>query len=135
MMKPKVIKLSSYARGVHLITDKIVAELDKLPESGLLHLFLQHTSAGLTLGENSDPDILKDLRDALDALAPENKSYRHNSEGPDDMPAHIKQTLTGHSLMIPIIAGKPALGTWRGIYLCEFRNNGGSRKIVATVLP
>ena len=101
---------------------------------GILHLFLQHTSAALTINENADPDVRHDLAMALDRLVPESWPYSHTAEGADDMPAHVKAALVGHSLTIPITNGKLALGTWQGIYLCEFRDSGGPRKILATVL-
>lgn len=108
--------------------------LPALPEKGLLNLFIKHTSAGLAINENCDPDVLHDFEKWFSHSVKENKPfYRHNDEGPDDMPAHIKSTLTGHSVTIPITGGQLNLGTWQGIYLCEFRNRGGGRKLVATV--
>jgi len=100
---------------------------------GLLHLFIQHTSAGLALNENADPDVLRDFAMAFDRLAPESWPYRHTAEGPDDMPAHVKAVLVGSSLTLPVRDGQLALGTWQGIYLCEFRDHGGSRRLVATL--
>jgi secondary thiamine-phosphate synthase enzyme len=122
--------------GNQIITDSV---LDKLPEIknvkiGMLNLFLMHTSAGITLGENFDSDVLKDLRNYLDKIVPEGKNlYLHNAEGPDDMPAHIKSHLIGQSLNIPISNGRLSLGTWQGIYLCEFRSGSKTREIVATI--
>jgi secondary thiamine-phosphate synthase enzyme len=100
---------------------------------GLLHVFLQHTSASLTLNENADPDVRVDLESSLNAIAPEDFPYEHTIEGRDDMPAHMKASLMGSSLTIPISDGRPALGTWQGIYFCEHRNHGGSRRIVITL--
>ena len=101
---------------------------------GLLHLFIQHTSAGLALNENADPDVRRDFALAFDRLVPEDWPYRHTVEGPDDMPAHVKAALVGSSLSLPVKDGKLQLGTWQGIYLCEFRNDGGARRLVATIM-
>ena len=126
--------LPSYARGFHLVTDVIGQHLGSLPENGILHLFIKHTSAGLTINENADPSVRVDFESIFNRLVPENEPYlTHTFEGPDDMPAHIKSTLVGASVTIPISNGKLNLGTWQGIYLCEFRNNGGRRKLVATI--
>ena len=106
-----------------------------LPQTGLLHLFIQHTSAGLTINENADPSVRVDFEQIFNKLVPENMSFlTHTMEGPDDMPAHIKAAMVGSSVSIPISQGQLNLGTWQGIYLCEFRNHGGSRKLVATIL-
>lgn len=122
-------------RGMHLITDEIAAQLPELPETGVLHLFLQHTSAALTLNENADPDVRCDLEAVFDRLVREREPYyTHTLEGDDDMPAHAKSTLTGASLMIPVTRRRLNLGTWQGIYLCEFRNGARGRRIVATVI-
>jgi secondary thiamine-phosphate synthase enzyme len=127
--------LSPYDRGFHIITNEVLEHLGGLPESGILHLFIQHTSAGLTINENADPDVLADFETFFNKLAPEHlPGIVHTMEGPDDMPAHIKSSLVGSSISIPIENHNLALGTWQGIYLCEFRNRGGARKIVATVL-
>jgi len=116
-----------------LITDIIRKQL-KFPESGILHLFIKHTSAGLTINENYDPTVLDDFETSFNILAPENMDYyTHTIEGSDDMPAHIKSTLTGSSVSIPVTDGKLNLGVWQGIYLCEFRNGNRARKIVATI--
>jgi secondary thiamine-phosphate synthase enzyme len=132
----KIIQLRPRPRGMHLITDEIASQLPELPDEGLLHLFLQHTSAGLMINENADPSVRIDLEAAFDRLAPENHpSYTHTMEGPDDMPAHIKAALGGISLMIPVRGKRMALGTWQGIYLCEYRIRAGSRSIIATLLP
>lgn len=105
-----------------------------LPHTGLLNIFVRHTSCGLTINENADPDVQTDLDSILDRLVPENQPYyEHTTEGADDMPAHAKSSLTGVSLTVPIINGRLGLGTWQGIYLCEFRNYGGPRTIVATI--
>ena len=129
------LTLRPQSRGFHLITEEI---LDKLPELsdytvGLLHVFILHTSASLTINENADPDVQPDLELAMNHIAPENLPYIHTMEGPDDMPAHVKASLMGSSVTIPITAGRLALGTWQGIYLCEHRNRGGGRKLVLTV--
>lgn len=122
-------------RGCHLVTDEVVRHLPALPPSGLLHLFVKHTSCGLCINENADPDVRSDLASILDHLVPEDQSYYdHTMEGSDDMPAHAKSAMVGVSLTIPITGGRLNLGTWQGIYLCEFRNHGGGRRIVATIL-
>lgn len=112
-----------------------MASLPELREVriGLLHLFIQHTSASLSINENADPDVPADLERSLSAIAPEDFPYRHTLEGPDDMPAHVKASLLGCSLTIPIRDGRLCLGTWQGIYLCEHRQQGGRRRIVATL--
>lgn len=122
-------------RGFHLITDEITENLSSLPREGILNLFIKHTSAALSINENYDPDVRTDLNSIFNRLVKENEPYyQHTLEGSDDMPAHAKSTLVGVSLNIPITKGKLNLGTWQGIYLCEFRNHGGKRKIVATVI-
>ena len=122
-------------RGMHLVTDEIAAQLPELPETGVLHLFLQHTSAALTLNENADPDVRCDLEAVFDRLVREREPYyTHTLEGDDDMPANAKSPLTGASLMIPVTRRRLNLGTWQGIYLCEFRNGARGRRIVATVI-
>lgn len=129
------IVLPPKRRGMHLITRDILERLGPLPESGLLNLFVRHTGCGLTINENYDPAVRHDLARVLDRLVPDGtEAYSHNDEGPDDMPAHVKSTLTGAWLDIPIVGHRPALGTWQGIYLCEFRDAGGPRHVVATVL-
>ena len=134
MITQVTLELPPYQRGYHLITDKIVSQLPSLPENGLLNLFIQHTSAALTINENADPSVRSDLRTFMDDLIPDRYSkFTHTMEGPDDMSAHIKSSVFGPSLTIPIIQHKLALGTWQGIYLCEFRNGGHRRKIVATL--
>lgn len=122
-------------RGFHLITDEIVRNLPQLPQAGILHLFIKHTSAGLAINENADPDVRTDMETIFNRLVKERESYyTHICEGDDDMPAHAKSTLTGNSLIIPVTGGRLNMGIWQGIYLCEFRNRGGGRKIVATVI-
>lgn len=131
------ITLRPRPRGCHLVTDEIVSSLPEIAtvRAGILHLHILHTSASLTLNENADPDVLHDMASHLDHMVPEGQQYyRHTIEGPDDMPAHIKGTLTGFGLTIPVRNGSPWLGTWQGIYLCEHRNQGGIRRIAATIL-
>lgn len=123
-------------RGFHLVTDEIVRAIPELGRFrvGVAHFFIQHTSASLCINENADPTVRTDLERSFDVLAPENAPYYdHTTEGPDDMPAHIKAALIGNSISIPITNGRLNLGSWQGVYLCEHRNRGGSRRIVATV--
>ncbi|MBP5364961.1 MAG: YjbQ family protein [Bacteroidales bacterium] len=121
-------------RGCHLITSEILANLPDLPQSGLLNLFVRHTSCALTINENFDPDVRVDMNAIFDRLVPDGEAYyRHTDEGDDDMPSHFKSSMTGVSLTIPITDRRLNLGTWQGIYLCEFRNWGGHRHIVATI--
>ena len=131
----KVIHLEERKRGFHLITNEVTRELTQISEikSGISHVFIQHTSASLTINENADPTVRKDFESYFNRAVPESRhDYIHDDEGPDDMPAHLKASLLGSSVMIPIINGKLALGTWQGIYLCEHRNYGGERVIVVT---
>ena len=129
------ITLPNYQRGYHLITGTIVKNMPELPESGLLHLMIQHTSAALTINENADPSVRSDFEYVFDKLIPErDPNYTHDTEGADDMPAHIKAAMIGPSVTISITNHKLNLGTWQGIYLCEFRNYGGRRNIVGTVI-
>lgn len=132
-MQQYLLSLPPYPRGLHIITDRVVAAVGALPRVGLLHVFIKHTSAGLTINENADPTVLQDFNSFIDKLVPESFPYKHDYEGPDDMPAHIKSALMGHSVTIPIRDGRLDLGTWQGIYLCEFRDQGGSRKLTITV--
>jgi secondary thiamine-phosphate synthase enzyme len=135
MIRQIEISLSERHRGFHLITDEILARIAPLPETGLLHLFLKHTSAGLTLNENADPDVSADLNTFFSDTVPESyPKFTHRDEGDDDMPAHVKSTIVGQSLIIPITRKRLNLGIWQGIYLCEFRRAGGRRTIVATIL-
>lgn len=132
----KEIRLQPHPRGFHIITRDILANLPELKEIkvGLLHLFIQHTSASLALNENADPEVRTDMKAYFNRLAPENEPYyTHTYEGPDDMPAHLKAVLLGNSLTIPITRGHLNLGTWQGIYLCEHRNHGGVRRLIATI--
>ncbi len=132
----KRIILPRRPRGFHLITQAIVEELPELEkvEVGVLHAFIQHTSAALTINENADPTVRQDFESVLSKLVPENESfYRHNDEGPDDLPAHIKSSLLSCSVTVPISNGRLNLGTWQGIYLCEFRNQPGRRTLVITI--
>jgi secondary thiamine-phosphate synthase enzyme len=129
------IQLPSFGQGIHKITDRLVAALPGLERVrvGLLNVFVQHTSASLTINENADPDVLYDLNQSLATLAPDDAPYRHVEEGPDDMPAHVKSSLMGCSLTIPIRNGRLCLGIWQGICLCEHRRHGGRRRLVLTV--
>jgi secondary thiamine-phosphate synthase enzyme len=129
------IQLRPRPRGFHLITDEVLAALPELStiRAGLLHVFIQHTSASLAVNENADPDVPRDLEASFNAIAPEDFDYVHTAEGPDDMPAHVKAVLIGESVSLPIQQGRLALGTWQGIYLCEHRNRGGGRRLVLTV--
>lgn len=133
MIIQKEIQLPLFPRGFHIITDIIVRQLN-FPEIGLLNLFIKHTSAGLTVNENFDPTVLDDFETVFNRMVPDNNAlYTHIMEGSDDMPAHIKSVLTGNSVTIPITKGKLNLGTWQGIYLCEFRNGSRRRNITATI--
>jgi len=129
------ITLPAYNRGFHIITENIVEALGSLPQQGLLHVFIKHTSAGLTINENADPSVRVDFETVFNKISPEDDSdLTHTMEGPDDMPAHIKAALVGHSVQIPISNHQLNLGTWQGVYLCEFRNRGGNRKLIATII-
>lgn len=129
------LTLPPFRRGFHLITERVVAAVPELPTiaTGLLHVFIQHTSASLTINENADPDVRVDLESSFNAMAPEDFPYVHTLEGSDDMPAHVKASLLGSSLTIPVSGGRLAFGTWQGIYLCEHRNQGGPRQLVLTL--
>jgi secondary thiamine-phosphate synthase enzyme len=130
------ITLRARERGFHLVTREVVEALPELGDvrAGLLHLFIRHTSASLTLNENASPDVRDDFASYFDETVPEDAPYwTHTIEGPDDMPAHIKASLLGPSLSLPVARGRLALGTWQGIYLCEHRNHGGSRSLLATL--
>lgn len=129
------ILLPPYPRGFHVITQEVINALNTLPDTGLLHLFIQHTSAALAINESADPAVLRDMARHFDRLVPEGlPGMEHDEEGPDDMPAHVKSVMTGPSLTIPISRGRLALGTWQGIWLCEFRNSGGRRSLIGTVM-
>jgi len=135
MLTQTEFSLSQRNRGFHLITNEIERNLPQLPEAGILHLFIKHTSAALTLNENADPDVQSDMGKIFDKLVKEREPYYdHTLEGSDDMPAHAKSTIAGVSLSVPITRGRLNLGIWQGIYLCEFRNRGGNRQIVATII-
>lgn len=135
MIQQIEFRLPAMRRGCHLITGEITRRLpNPLPKSGLVNVFVKHTSCGLTINENADPDVRSDLDNILDNIVPENEPYyNHTMEGADDMPAHAKSSLMRVSLTIPITNGRLNLGTWQGIYLCEFRDYGGERSIVLTV--
>ena len=135
MIQQFEFSLQPKRRGCHLVTQEILAHLPKvLPQAGLLNLFVRHTSCALTINENADPDVRSDMEKILNHIVRENEPYYdHVLEGADDMPAHAKSSLFGVSLTIPITNGRLNLGTWQGIYLCEFRHHGGSRQLVATI--
>ncbi|TBW25687.1 secondary thiamine-phosphate synthase enzyme YjbQ [Gramella sp. KN1008] len=131
----KEIKLKARERGFHLITDEILNQFSEIRsiETGFLQVFIKHTSAGLAINENADPTVLEDFESHFNKMVPEGQSYyKHTAEGPDDMPAHIKSSLTGTSVQIPLTGGRLNLGTWQGVYLCEHRNHGGARNLVLT---
>lgn len=135
MITQVVFCLESRRRGFHLVTEEVLNHLPALPKTGLLNLFVMHTSCALSINENFDPSVRADMEQVYNRLIKENESYyTHTDEGPDDLPSHCKSSLTGVSLSIPITGGRLNLGTWQGIYLCEFRNFGGRRKIVATII-
>lgn len=136
MIQQTTFHLSPKRRGCHLVTREIMEQLPKpLPAVGLLNLFVQHTSCALTINENADPDVRSDMEQIMNHIVKEREPYYdHTMEGADDMPAHAKCSLFGVSITIPITGGRLNLGTWQGIYLCEFRNYGGQRKIVATII-
>lgn len=135
LWKQKRFALPAKPRGFHLITREVVAQLPELSQIkvGLLHLFILHTSASLTINENADPDVRVDMETIFNRLVPEDQPLVHTIEGPDDMPAHAKASMLGTGLLIPVGDGELVLGTWQGIYLCEHRNEGGSRQVVATL--
>ncbi len=136
MVIQKAFCLPARSRGVHLVTEEIVGQLPEISvvRVGLMHVFIKHTSASLTLNENADPTVRQDFERFLNQLVPEgDPSYAHVDEGPDDLPAHLKSSLLGNSLTIPITDGALNLGTWQGIYLCEHRNHGGGRTVVVTI--
>ena len=135
MIQQMEFSLSAKRRGCHLVTQEILSHLPQpLPTAGLLHIFVKHTSCALSINENADPDVRHDMERVMNHIVPEGEPYySHVFEGEDDMPAHAKSSLLGVSLTIAITNGRLNLGTWQGIYLCEFRDYGGSRKIVATI--
>lgn len=135
MIYQKEFSLRAYPRGIHLVTGEIMSNLKEIKGTGLLNLLIKHTSAALALNENADPDVRHDLDTIFNRLVPENTPYYlHTDEGADDMPAHAKSVITGSSLTLPVTEGHLNLGIWQGIYLCEFRDYGGSRRIVATAI-
>ena len=132
----KEIKLKAKARGFHLVTEEVLQQIPEIKEVsvGFLQIFIKHTSAGLTINENADPTVRVDFESHFNKMVPEDQPYyKHTFEGSDDMPAHIKAALLGTSLQIPVTNGRLNLGTWQGIYLCEHRDHGGSRKLVLTI--
>ncbi|MGQ8364715.1 secondary thiamine-phosphate synthase enzyme YjbQ [Glaciecola sp. 1036] len=134
MIKHYGLTLPAYKRGFHIITDKVMNAIDELPENGLLHVFIQHTSASLTINENADPSVRRDFERHFNQMVPENAPYyEHTYEGSDDMPAHLKASILGPSISIPIVNSRLGLGTWQGIYLAEHRDHGGARRLVISV--
>lgn len=136
MWKQKKVLLNQKKRGFHLITDEILNQLPELKEIsvGILHLFIQHTSASLAINENADPSVRRDFESHFNRLVPEDTSlFEHTLEGPDDMTSHLKASILGTSVSIPITNGELNIGTWQGIYLCEHRNRGGNRTLVVTI--
>ncbi len=135
MWTQRLVTLQPRPRGVHLVTREVLAELPEVADvqAGLLHVFIRHTSASLTLNENASPDVRRDLDAWLDDAVPEGRVWEHSLEGPDDMPAHVKASLMGPSLLLPVARGRLALGTWQGIYLCEHRDRGGARELLLTL--
>lgn len=134
-MYQQILVLKERPRGFHLITHEVIRALPAIGQlqAGMCQVFIQHTSASLTINENADPTVRKDFETWFNKAIPENDpDYVHNDEGPDDMPAHLKAALLGSAVMIPVVGGQLALGTWQGIYLCEHRNRGGNRRIVIT---
>jgi secondary thiamine-phosphate synthase enzyme len=134
MIQQQEITFPPFRRGYHLITGLIEKSLPELPEKGLLHILVKHTSAGITINENADPTVRSDFENFINKMIPENDPvYEHNYEGDDDMPAHLKSSVFGAEVTIPITNHRLNLGTWQGIYFCEFRNSGGSRRAVLTI--
>ena len=135
MLIQKEIVLPPFQRGYHLITHLIEKELPELPEKGILHIFIKHSSAGLSINENADPSVRLDFESFMNKLVPENHPlYTHTMEGADDMPAHLKASLLGSSVSVPISNHRLNMGIWQGVYLCEFRNYGGKRKLLLTII-
>lgn len=134
MIRQVTISLEPFPRGIHLITEHILSQCGSLPATGLLHLFIRHTSAGITINENADPSVRHDMHHFFNELVPEDwPGYTHTMEGSDDMPAHIKASLLGSSVSIPITDHRLNMGVWQGIYLGEFRNKAGNRTLIATI--
>lgn len=135
MIQQIEFSLKPVSRGFHLVTGEIVRQLPPLPRTGIVNLFVKHTSCGLCINENADPDVRTDMKKIFDRLVPENQPYyEHTMEGSDDMPSHAKSVMSGVSLTIPVSDGRLNLGIWQGVYLCEYRDRGGPRRIVATVV-
>lgn len=135
MIQQIEFSLKPVSRGFHLVTGEIVRQLPPLPRTGIVNLFVKHTSCGLCINENADPDVRTDMKKIFDRLVPENQPYYdHTMEGSDDMPSHAKSVMSGVSLTIPVSDGRLNLGMWQGVYLCEYRDCGGPRRIVATVV-
>jgi secondary thiamine-phosphate synthase enzyme len=135
MIQQTEITLRAMSRGFHLVTSDIMRQLPPLPKTGIINIFTQHTSCGLSINENCDPDVRVDMETIFNRLVPEGRpDYLHTLEGADDMPAHAKSVLSGVSLTIPITNGRLNLGTWQGIYFCEYRSYGGPRKLVVTII-
>lgn len=134
MIEQIQFQLPAYSRGYHLITKLVADKIGHLPKTGILHLFIKHTSAAITINENADPSVRVDFEAIFNKIVPENLPFlTHTIEGPDDMPAHIKAAMIGNTVSIPITEHRLNLGTWQGIYLCEFRNQAGGRKLVASI--
>ena len=135
MWLQRELRFEARPRGFHIVTDEVVGALPELRSvrTGLLHLFMLHTSASLTLNENASPDVRRDFEAWFSRAVPEDADWAHSLEGPDDMPAHLKASLLGPALTLPIAGGRLALGTWQGVYLCEHRDRGGPRTVLATV--
>ncbi len=134
MIRQVSFQLPAFSRGYHIITNEVLGHCTDLPQQGLLSLFIKHTSAAITINEAADPDVLTDFESIFNHIVPENLPFlKHTIEGPDDMPAHIKAAMIGNSLTIPITNGRLNLGTWQGLYLCEFRNRASGRNLVATI--
>lgn len=135
MVQQVEFSLPVLKRGIHLVSKEIIEQLPELPETGLVHIFVKHTSAAISINENADPSVRTDLHTSLENMVPENQShFTHLDEGPDDMPSHIKLALVGNEITVPITNGKLNLGVWQGFYFYEFRNNPGARKLVLTVM-
>ena len=135
MIQQVEITLKSKSRGFHLVTNEILSQLPKLPQAGIMNIFCKHTSCGLSINENADPDVRVDMETIFNRLVPENRlEYEHTLEGADDMPAHAKSTLSGVSITLPITDRRLNLGILQGIYFCEYRNYGGSRELVVTII-
>jgi secondary thiamine-phosphate synthase enzyme len=133
MIQQVEITLPEYERGFHVITGEVLSQLPPLPDKGLMNVFIKHTSAGITINETADPTVLVDFEMVFNRIVPDELYYRHLGEEPDDMPAHVKTTLSGASVTIPITDGKPNLNPVQGLYLCEYRNQGGPRSLIVSI--